>query len=117
MVQDVINGTAVRPLELNVQEQQKLEGLRKNENPNQNKSQAKGFSPKVIEGASKEVNKALAGTNTRVEFSVYKQTNEIVVKIKDSETGKVIKQIPSKKDLEMAAYMRKLAGIIVDTTV
>jgi flagellar protein FlaG len=73
-------------------------------------------SVKVINDTVSKVNKLIANTGTTLEMSIYEPTHEVQVKIKDSE-GKVIKEIPSEKMLELGAYMRKLAGIMVDKSI
>ncbi|WP_274362526.1 flagellar protein FlaG [Paenibacillus thermotolerans] len=65
---------------------------------------------KVIEKA----NKALSGTYTTFEFSIHDKTKEIMVKVLDKETGKVIREIPNEKILDMVAKLWELAGIFID---
>ncbi|SHK01041.1 flagellar protein FlaG [Tepidibacter formicigenes] len=68
---------------------------------------------KLIEAIEKS-NKELLGTNSHLKFSIHEKTKEIVVKIVDNETKKVIKEIPSEKILDMVADMCERAGIFVD---
>jgi flagellar protein FlaG len=58
--------------------------------------------------------KAIQGASTSLEFSVHKLTNEIMVKVKDKETGEVIREIPPEKTLDFVAKLWKMAGILVD---
>lgn len=51
---------------------------------------------------------------TYFEFSVHKPTNTIVVKIVDSQTNKVIDEIPPEKILDLVAGLWKIAGLFVD---
>jgi uncharacterized FlaG/YvyC family protein len=71
---------------------------------------------KVITDTISKVNKTIADTGTTLEMTIYRPTHEIQVKIKDK-SGKVIREIPSEKMLELGVYMRRLSGIIVDTSV
>jgi len=120
MVQDVLSTTAavrLPEIDYNSVQQKDLSKSKKDLEINASDKQPKEFSAKVLDEAAKNVNNALSGSNTQIEFSIFKPTHEVMIKIKDNSTGKVIREIPSKKDLEMAAYMRKLSGIIVDTRV
>lgn len=67
--------------------------------------------------AIKQANKALEGTNRRFEYSVHEQTNTIMVKVIDTETNEVIREIPPEKILNLIAKLWELAGIIVDEKV
>lgn len=70
---------------------------------------------KKIQNGINKLNKVLKGSNTHLEYErheVFK--NQLVVKIIDDDTKKVIKEIPPKKILDMVAEMCKLAGVIVD---
>ena len=64
--------------------------------------------------AVNRANKALDGTNRRFEYSIHEQTNTIVVKVIDTQTNEVIREIPPEKILNLIAKLWELAGIIVD---
>ncbi len=59
-------------------------------------------------------NKALSGGNRSFEFSIHEATKEIMIKVIDTDTNKVIREIPNEKILDMVAKMWELAGIFVD---
>ena len=61
----------------------------------------------------KDISKVL-NSNTVVEFGVYEPMNRITIKIKDKETGEVLKEIPSEKMLKMFTKACELAGLLVD---
>lgn len=69
---------------------------------------------RVVSEAVGKLNKALEGTNRRMEYSVYERTNEIMIKVIDEATGEVIREVPPKKILDMVANMMEMAGLIVD---
>ncbi|MDF2814430.1 MAG: flagellar protein FlaG [Paenibacillus sp.] len=58
--------------------------------------------------------KAAQGTATELSFSVHKTTKQIMVKVLERETGKVIREIPSEKMQDFVAKLWELAGIMVD---
>jgi flagellar protein FlaG len=58
--------------------------------------------------------KAMEGKSTNLEFSVHKQTNIISVKVLDSASGEVIREIPPEKNLDFVAKLWEMAGILID---
>lgn len=71
-------------------------------------------SERVVIEAIEKANKAIQGGNRRFEFSIHDETNQIMVKVYDSETDKLIKEIPNEKILDMVAKICEMAGILVD---
>lgn len=61
-----------------------------------------------------EANKKIQGHLTSLEFSIHDKTKEIMVKVKDRETGEIIRELPPEKVLDMIANMLELAGLLVD---
>ena len=61
----------------------------------------------------KDISKVL-NSNTVAEFGVYEPMTRITIKIKDKETGEVLKEIPSEKMLKMFTKACELAGLLVD---
>ncbi|HOM01293.1 MAG TPA: flagellar protein FlaG [Acetivibrio sp.] len=72
------------------------------------------LSQKAIINAIEKANKAINGIHTQLEFSVHEKSKEIMVKVIDSETKEVIREIPPEKILDMVAAMLEMVGIIVD---
>lgn len=64
-----------------------------------------------------EANKTLIGSNTEVEYSIHEKTHQIMIKIVNSETKEVVKEIPSEKILDLVAKFCEMAGLIVDEKV
>ncbi|WP_281883017.1 flagellar protein FlaG [Paenibacillus sp. YYML68] len=64
--------------------------------------------------AIEKANKALQGITTTFEFKIHEATREIMVKVLDKETGKVVRELPPEKVLDMVAKLWEKAGIIVD---
>lgn len=71
-------------------------------------------SDKVVLDAIERVNRAISGANRRFEFSVHEKTKEIMIKVLDTDTNEVVREIPPEKILDMVAKMMEMAGIIVD---
>lgn len=69
---------------------------------------------KVVIAAIERANKAISGANTRFEFSIHKKTKEIMIKVIDSDTGDIIREIPPEKTLDMVAKLWEIVGVVVD---
>jgi uncharacterized FlaG/YvyC family protein len=52
--------------------------------------------------------------NKRLDFRVDEATNRIVVKVIDTRTDKVIKEIPPEQLLHLAAKIQEMIGLLVD---
>lgn len=64
--------------------------------------------------AIEKANKAIVGVQTQLEFSIHEGTKEIMVKVINTDTKEVVREIPAEKILDMVAKIWELAGIIVD---
>lgn len=60
------------------------------------------------------MNKFLETENTQLRFKFHEKLNEYYVTIVDSTTDEVIREIPSKKLLDIHAAMREFVGLLVD---
>ncbi len=72
------------------------------------------FSEKDARKIVGEINDHLQMSNTELNFSVDKETEKMVLKVMNSKTGEVIRQIPADDALRIAARISKLLGILVD---
>jgi uncharacterized FlaG/YvyC family protein len=52
--------------------------------------------------------------NKRLDFRIDEATNRIVVKVIDTRTDKVIKEIPPEQLLHLAAKIQEMVGLLVD---
>ena len=60
------------------------------------------------------MNKFLETANTQLRFKFHEKLNEYYVTIVDSTTDEVIREIPSKKLLDIHAAMREFVGLLID---
>ena len=67
-----------------------------------------------LKKAVEKANQTMAIQNRYLEFRIHERTNEIIVRVVDSETKEVIREIPSEKILDMFASMLEIAGLLVD---
>jgi flagellar protein FlaG len=54
--------------------------------------------------------------NVDLQFSVHEASGQIMVVVRDESTGKVIREIPPKEVLNLAAKFEEMAGMILDKT-
>ncbi|MBA2942404.1 flagellar protein FlaG [Paenibacillus sp. CGMCC 1.16610] len=72
------------------------------------------------EQLNKIINKAIKaaqGVNTQLEISVHKETNDLIVKVINKDTGDVIREIPSEKMIEMIQKFMEMSGVLIDQRV
>lgn len=65
-------------------------------------------SPEQIEQAASEISEFVQASNRLLNFSVDKDSNKQVVKVTDSQSGEVIRQIPSEEILELSDRLKEL---------
>jgi flagellar protein FlaG len=64
--------------------------------------------------AIEKANKHIRAYDRRLEFSIHKETNQIMVKVINTENDSIVREIPSEKVLDMVAHMWEVAGILID---
>lgn len=67
-----------------------------------------------VEKAIDKANYTFEIQNRSLRFKIHERTNEVIVKVIDSETQEVIREIPPEKLLDMFANMLEMAGLLVD---
>ncbi len=78
---------------------------------------AVGLSPestRLVKAAVDKANKQMSVRDTSLRFEAHEKTGEMIVRIIDTNTKEVIREIPSEKILDMVANMLEMAGILVD---
>ncbi|NGZ76119.1 flagellar protein FlaG [Saccharibacillus alkalitolerans] len=68
---------------------------------------------KMVQELKKAID-AIQGPQKTLEISVHEQTNAIMIKVLNRETGDMIREIPSEKILDVVAKMMEFTGILVD---
>ncbi|TQR17402.1 flagellar protein FlaG [Psychrobacillus vulpis] len=63
---------------------------------------------------TESMNKFLETTNTELRFEFHKELKEYYVTLVDSKTHEVVKEVPSKKLMDMYAAMKDFVGFFVD---
>ncbi|MGM0923178.1 MAG: flagellar protein FlaG [Bacillota bacterium] len=65
---------------------------------------------KVING----INDFLQPANTHIQFQLHEKLNEYYVTVVDNQTKEIVREIPSRKMLDLYAAMTELLGFVVD---
>ena len=69
---------------------------------------------KLVRAAVDKANKQMIAREVSIQFEAHDVMNEMIVRIIDKSTKEVIREIPSKKILDMVANMLEMAGLLVD---
>ena len=77
----------------------------------------KKISEEELISAIESANKSVNVYDRKLEFSIHEKTKEIMVKVIDTNTDEVIRELPPEKVLDMVARLWELAGILVDKKV
>lgn len=72
------------------------------------------ISDKVLIDAIEKANRAISGANRRFEFSIHDKTKQIMVKVINSDTNELVREIPPEKILDLVARMWEMSGILLD---
>lgn len=67
-----------------------------------------------LAAAVESVNRALYARNRSFDFSVHEPTKEIIVRVMNTETNEVVKEIPPEEILDLVAKLWEMAGLFVD---
>lgn len=61
------------------------------------------------------LNKEMKPTANNINFGYSEDLNQLIIEVKDNNTGEVIKQMPSEEALKLAKKVKELVGIMFDT--
>ncbi|SFH70873.1 flagellar protein FlaG [Tindallia magadiensis] len=67
-----------------------------------------------LQDALDQANKSFEPLNRHFEFSSHDKLNRVMVKVINTKTDEVIREIPPEKLVDMVANMLEVAGILVD---
>jgi flagellar protein FlaG len=69
-----------------------------------------------LSNAVDKLNKFVAPTLQSIEFSIDEESNSIVVKVVDTATKKVLRQIPNEEVMAISKTLGKLQGLVIRQT-
>jgi flagellar protein FlaG len=88
----------------------KREAVQTREAPKEQKKASR----EEMEKVAREINENLQAMNTELSFSVDTETNKVVLKIMNSKTHEVIRQIPAEEALRVSSHINRLLGLLID---
>lgn len=77
-------------------------------------SQERAEDKREIEQEIAGLNKWLQSTSSHLKFTLHEDLNEYYVQIINDQTNEVIREVPSKKMMDMAAKIHEMIGLLVD---
>lgn len=83
----------------------------------QNTPQERNVEDQQLNKALEKANKSFQPFDRQFQRSYHEKTNAVMVKVIDSSTGDLIRELPPEKILDMVAHMLEVAGILVDKRV
>ncbi|MEJ5362752.1 MAG: flagellar protein FlaG [Spirochaetota bacterium] len=72
------------------------------------------FSKENLNDAVDMLNAAAKTVNNRIAFSVDEKTDRIVMRVLDANNNEVIREIPPKEVIRLAAQIREMIGMFID---
>ncbi|HWI83371.1 flagellar protein FlaG [Ramlibacter sp.] len=78
---------------------------------------AAGPAASQVDAAVDKINQALKVLSTSLRFEVDEQSERMVVKVVDRDSGDVLRQIPSEATLQIARSLDRVLGHLVDQSV
>ena len=78
------------------------------------RSSQPNVSMEAAQQAAAEINKFLKSSSASVEFTVEGKTDRVIVRVVDSATHQVIRQIPSEETLAISRSLDRMAGLLVE---
>ncbi|EKS4342924.1 flagellar protein FlaG [Clostridium botulinum] len=61
-----------------------------------------------------KLNKLLEGQDIRLEYEIYGKFRDLTIRLINTKTKEVIKEIPPRKIIDMVAKLCEMAGVLVD---
>lgn len=67
-----------------------------------------------VEGVVKNLNSIAKNFNEKVQFSFHDKTNRVIIKVINSDTNEVIREIPAKYSMKLLEHFQEYLGLFVD---
>ncbi len=67
-----------------------------------------------VEGVIKNLNNITKSFNEKVQFSFHEKTNRIIIKVINSDTNEVVREIPAKYSMKLLEHFQEYLGLFVD---
>lgn len=73
--------------------------------------------PKAMDSLKKTFERLSRFFKTEAQFTIERELNMIIIKIKDRDTGEIVRQIPPEVAVKIAKNLQELMGILFDEKV
>ncbi len=71
-------------------------------------------SPAQVQHAAEQIQRAVAGLAQDLQFSVDQGSGKTVIRVVDSSTNEVIRQIPTEEAMSLAEAIDRMRGLLLD---
>ncbi|MBD5588076.1 flagellar protein FlaG [Clostridium botulinum] len=71
-------------------------------------------STREVKASVDKLNKLLEGQDIRLEYEIYGKFRDLTIRLIDTKTKEVIKEIPPRKIIDMVAKLCEMAGVLID---
>ena len=88
--------------------------LKLNINAMEGVSVPKKTSQEAVHSALSRIMGSVLGSNEHIRFSYSEETNSMIMRVVDSTTNDVIREIPSKHAIKVLQYMQEYTGLFID---
>lgn len=88
------------------------ENVVKEDNPQEKKAEKIG--PQEVTSAIDKINKTVRIFNRSIQFTKHEESGRLWVKVVDTETKKIVREIPPEEILEIMARIEEMVGLLVD---
>ncbi|MBE8167478.1 MAG: flagellar protein FlaG [Shewanella sp.] len=78
---------------------------------------AKAADVDALTKAANELTEMMAVSRKSIQFQVHEQSGKTIVSVTDTESGEVIRQIPSVEAIELAERFAEMSGLLLKTEV
>ncbi len=68
----------------------------------------------IVQDSIDKMNKTIQIFNKRIKLSIHEESKRVVIKIIDTQTDKVIKEIPPKEVLNFISKLHESIGVLID---
>lgn len=104
--------TSNGPVQQPTQRSSPVSGVSSRENTAQTANKPDVAQSKAIVAGIRQNLKVL--NNVELSFSVHEASGDVVVTVTDEDTGKVIREVPEREMLNLAAHLEEMVGMIFD---
>lgn len=67
-----------------------------------------------IESTIKNLNTLSKNFNEKVQFTLHEKTNRIIIKVVNSDTNEVVREIPSRYSIKLLEHVQEYLGLFID---